>query len=186
MNAPAISQRLKYQTALLTVNRTVLNTNFRMVYPLLPVFARGVGVELSQIAILLTLAQLIGLAAPVAGEIAERRSKRFNMILGMAFNMVGLTAVFWIPGYLGLGVALLLGAAGKVTLFDPAVQAYIGDRVPYARRGLFMGLMELSWSAAYLVGVPTMAYLIDLFDWRAPFAVLAALNGIGLVTCCSC
>jgi DHA1 family inner membrane transport protein len=181
MTAAAITSRLKYQTTLLTVNRTILNTNFRMVYPLLPVFARGVGVALADIAILLTLAQLIGLLAPVAGEMAERRSKRFNMLLGMALSMFGLTAVFWIPGYVGLGAALLMGAAGKVALYDPATQAYIGDRIPYEKRGLIMGLMELSWSAAYLIGVPAMAYLIDVFDWRAPFAVLAALNGLGLV-----
>jgi predicted MFS family arabinose efflux permease len=179
--ATTIAPRLRYQVALLTVNRTVMNTGFRMVYPLLPVFARGVGVEIGAIATILTFTQLIGLLAPVMGIIAERRSKRFNIVLGLAVNTIGLSMVFLIPGYAGLAVALILAAVGKNTLYDPAVQAYVGDRVPYQRRGLVMAIIEFSWSLAFLIGVPLMTWLIDLYDWRAPFAVVAALTGIGTV-----
>jgi MFS transporter, DHA1 family, inner membrane transport protein len=181
MQQITLSRRIQTQAALLTANRTVINTGFRMLYPLLPVFARGVGVEIGQIATVLTFTQLVGLAAPVMGELAERRSKRFNILLGLGVNVLGLGLVFVLPGFAGLTAALLLVAVGKNTLYDPAAIAYIGDRVPYQRRGLVMGAMELSWSMAFLLGVPAMAWLIEGYGWRAPFAVLSMLSAVGLI-----
>ncbi|MEO0563122.1 MAG: MFS transporter [Chloroflexota bacterium] len=180
MQATALSlNTVRLHATLITVDRTVINTGFRMVYPLLPVLARGAGVELSAIAGILTFTQLIGVAAPVMGELAERRSKRFNLVMGMALSAFGFSLVFILPGGIGLGAALLIAAFGKTTLFDPAAQAYVGDRVPYEQRGAIMALMELSWSMAFLLGVPAMAWLIDAFDWRAPFAVLGLLSFAG-------
>ena len=65
-------------------------------------------------------------------------------------------------------------------LFDPAVHAYFGDRVPYAQRGTAVAVTEMAWSAAFIVGVPFMGLLIARFGWSAPFPVLAAL-GLGML-----
>ena len=66
-------------------------------------------------------------------------------------------------------------------IFDPTMQAYIGDRVPYERRGRVMGITELSWSAAWLLGVPSAGWLIARVGWQAPFALLAVLGVAGLL-----
>jgi predicted MFS family arabinose efflux permease len=63
-------------------------------------------------------------------------------------------------------------AASKL-LFDPSLQAYLGDRTPYARRGLVIAFSELGWSGAALVGIPVAGLLIARSDWRAPFLPLA-------------
>lgn len=166
------------QLYFLTVNRTVINTSFRMVYPLLPVLARSVNVELAAIATVLTFTNLTGLLAPALGLLAARRSNRFNIVLGLILNALGLLAVFVAPNFTGLAVALLVGGIAKVT-FDPAVSAYVGDRVPYERRGFVMGIIEISWSAAFLIGVPLMTLLIDRYEWRAPFITIAVLSMMG-------
>ncbi len=168
------------QIASLTLTRIVLNTSFRMVYPLLPVFSRSVQVDVATIANLLTVLQLAGLTAPLFGQVAEQRGRRFVILLGILTFTLGMFPVFLLPNFWGFAASLLLASIGKLA-FDPAVQAYIGDRVPYERRGLALGVMELGWSGAFLLGVPAMTWLIAQFDWKAPFVALLMLGAAALV-----
>jgi predicted MFS family arabinose efflux permease len=173
-------ESLLFQVSMLTTTRTVINTGHRMVYPLLPVFARSVGVEITSIATVLAFTQLLGLSAPFIGTISERQGRKFTILLGMAIYVVGMLAVFVIPNFTGLAIALLAAALGKIA-FDPALQAYIGDRIPYERRGLFLGIVEFAWSGAFLIGVPAMTWLVAQYNWQAPFAALAILTTIGFI-----
>lgn len=177
MPSKQIKSTLYQQITMLTTTRTVINTGFRMVYPLLPVFARGVDVDIATFGIVLTLLQLLSLSAPFLGQVSEQQGRRFTMLLGLGMYIVGMGMVFISPNFIGLSVALIIAALGKVA-FDPALQAYIGDRVPYQKRGLFMGILEFGWAGAFIVGVPIMTWLIAQSNWQAPFAVLAILTGI--------
>ncbi|MBW2565181.1 MAG: MFS transporter, partial [Deltaproteobacteria bacterium] len=57
----------------------------------------------------------------------------------------------------------------------------VSENVPFKRRGLAIGLIEYSWSASTLVGIPLVALLIDRFGWRAPFIVLGGLSLLGMI-----
>jgi len=70
---------------------------------------------------------------------------------------------------------MILAVAGKLIL-DPAVGAYLGDRVPYSRRGLAMALSEVSWSGAALLGVPLAGWLIARAGWNKPFLLFGILG----------
>ncbi|MEZ4671955.1 MAG: MFS transporter [Anaerolineae bacterium] len=166
--------------ALLTGTRTIIDTGSRMIYPLLPVFARGVKVEISAIVSILTLMQLLGLVAPFIGRTAEQRGRKFTILLGLLLYVAGMVSVFILPDFTGLAVALLLGALGRTAL-GPAVQAYIGDKVPYHRRGSYLGFVELAWSGAFLFGVPAMTWLIAHYNWQTPFLALAILGAVSFV-----
>jgi MFS transporter, DHA1 family, inner membrane transport protein len=91
--------------------------------------------------------------------------------------------VVWLfPGYLTFFIFLMLVVAAKF-IFDPALQAYLGDRTPYARRGLVIAVTELGWSAAALIGLPLVGVLIARGTWRAPFLpllLLGLLAGVAL------
>lgn len=163
--------------ALLTGTRTFTDTGVRMIYPLLPVFARGVNVEVSAIVSILALMQLLGLVAPFIGRISEQRGRKFTILLGLLLYVAGMISVFILPDFTGLAIALLLGALGRTAL-GPAMQAYIGDKVPYHRRGLYLGFVELAWSGAFLIGVPAMTWLIANYNWQAPFLALAILGTV--------
>jgi len=63
-------------------------------------------------------------------------------------------------------------------VFDPAMQAYIGDRVNYQRRGLAMAGTELGWSLSFVLGMPLVAFIIARQGWLAPFPLLAILGVI--------
>jgi predicted MFS family arabinose efflux permease len=74
---------------------------------------------------------------------------------------------------------MVLTTFGKFT-FDPAMQAYLGDRVPYRRRGLTLAITELGWSGAFFLGVPAVGFLIARLGWLAPFPLLAVLSLIAM------
>jgi predicted MFS family arabinose efflux permease len=83
-------------------------------------------------------------------------------------------------GQLGAAVAAFALFGLTKVLYDPAVYAYVSDRIPYGQRGRAVGLIELSWSSAWLVGVPASGFLIERLGWQAPWAALILFGGLGL------
>ncbi|MCX6070263.1 MAG: MFS transporter [Chloroflexi bacterium] len=158
-----------------TAARTVVNTGYRMVYPFLPVIARGLGVELTDVALAITARSSLGLASPFLGSFADIAGRRRTIVFGLTLFGASLLIVGLRPTLPALFLSLILAAAGKLIL-DPAVGAYLGDRVPYARRGLTMALSEVSWSGAFLLGVPLVGWLIARAGWNRPFTLLALLG----------
>ena len=169
--------RLRFQLLIFMVLRTILNTMHRMVYPFLAVFARGLGVDVAMLSFVVTLRSFFGMFAPVFGAIADQRGRRFGMLLGIFLFIMGMSLAALAPSFLTFSIALLLAILSKY-LFDPSMQAYFGDRIPYERRGTALAVTEGAWSLAFVAGVPLMGWLIARFGWNAPFPLLA---GLGLV-----
>lgn len=161
------------------VARVALNLQFRVVYPFLPTISRGLGVPLETASLLLTVRAFVGALSPIYGLAADRYGRRPMMIGGLLALIAGAGLTALAPG---LGVALiaftLLGFSKAA--FDPAMQAYVGDSVPYARRGRVMSLLELSWSLSWFLGVPVAGFAIALSGWRAPFVLIAGAGALAL------
>ena len=155
--------------------RTVLNTMHRMVYPFLGVFARGLGVNITDLSLALTARSIIGTFGPFAATVADQRGRKFGMLLGLGVFTLGVTVVVFWPTLIGLTVALIMSTMGKY-IFDPGMQAYIGDRVPYERRGRAIAITEFGWSLAFIVGIPVMGFVISRNGWMAPFPLLLLLG----------
>jgi predicted MFS family arabinose efflux permease len=158
--------------------RAILNTMHRMVYPFLTVFARGLGVDITTLSLTLGARNIMGMFGPLLAPIADRRGRKFGMLMGIVVFTAGVGLVALYPNFYTLSAALILALLGKY-LFDPAMQAYFGDRVPYEQRGTALAVTEVSWSLAFILGVPGMAFLIARYGWNAPFPLLAIL-GIGM------
>jgi len=172
---------LRAQIVAFTLARLVLNTGHRLVYPFLPAIARGLGVEFEAVALAVTARSALGLVSPLFGSLADLRGRRIAMLVGLGLFGLGMALVAVWPTYLALFAGLLLASAAKL-IFDPAMQAYIGDRVVYGRRGRALAVTELSWSFAFLLGMPVAGWLIARTDsWRAPFPWLALLALLAIV-----
>ena len=163
-----------------TLCRVILNTSRRFAYPFAPVLSRGLGVELTAITSLIAANQATTLFGLFFGPVADRLGYRLMMLIAMAMLTLGMFAGGFFPFYGVILVALFLAGIGK-TIFDPTIQAYVSENVPFKRRGLVIGLIEYSWSASTLVGIPLVALLIDRFGWRAPFIVLGGLSLLGMI-----
>jgi predicted MFS family arabinose efflux permease len=148
-----------WQLSVLLAGRLVANTAFRVVYPLLAALAAGFGVPLATASLLVTVQVAATLLSPLGGTLSDARGERFTMGAGLALLCAG-ALVCALAGSFApflLGYALIgLGTS----LFNPAVQAYASARTPYSRRGRVLGLLELSWALAALVGVTGLAVLI--------------------------
>jgi DHA1 family inner membrane transport protein len=170
--------RIRVQLVVIALLRLILNTLHRMAYPFLAIFARGLGVDVTAISLVLTGRNLAGGLGPFLASVADRRGRRFAMLAGAATFTVGVSAVAIHPNLPTLIIALIFGVLSK-DLFDPAIQAYFGDRVPYEQRGTALAITEMSWSFAFIAGVPLTGLLIARYGWSAPFPVLAIL-GVGM------
>ena len=174
MSKPSLTP-LRGQLSLFLITRTVMNTGFRMVYPFLPTFARVLGVDISAISLAITARSSLGIFGPLFGSAGDRIGRRSAMLVGLGFFAGGsILLLFW-PTYPSLFIALLLGALGKI-IFDPAMQAYLGDNVHYSLRGRAVAISEVGWSGASLVGLPFVGWLISRSGWVAPFPLLGLLS----------
>lgn len=132
----------------------------RMVYPFLAVFSRGLGIDLATLSLALTIRSLIGTVGPFIATIGDSRGRKLTMMLGLGLFTAGASVVVFWPTFLAFAVALILTTLGKF-VFDPPMQAYLGDRVPYERRGRVLAVTELGWSLAFIGGIPLMGFLIS-------------------------
>ncbi|NOH01235.1 MAG: MFS transporter [Chloroflexi bacterium] len=167
--------RLRFQLIIFMFLRTILNSAHRMVYPFLPIFARGLGVDIATMSLLMTARSLLGATSPLLGPIADRRGRKFGMLTGLGIFTLGIGIVAVFPTFWALAVALSFAMVGKF-MFDPAMQAYFGDRIPYNQRGTALAVTEVAWSLGFIVGVPVAGFLIDRFGWSAPFPLFTILG----------
>jgi predicted MFS family arabinose efflux permease len=164
---------------MILLSRTTINSSFRIVYPFLPVISRGLGVPLMAVSFLLTLRALVGLSSPLFGPLSDRYGRRSLMLAGLGMLAMGAALIAGWPTY-GVAIAAFVLLGLSKTAYDPAMQAYLSDAVPYHRRGWVLGVTELSWSAAWLLGVPAAGLLIERGGWQVPFVALALLALVGL------
>ncbi len=173
---------LAFQVMLFTLTRLVLNTSLRMVYPFLSLFQSGLGVGLAEFSALFTARSLVGGLGPLLAPLADRRGRKVSILLGIGLFVVGAVFILIWPTFpMFFASSLLMVLAYQVYL--PAMQAYLGDRVEYTRRGRVMGITELSWSASFILGVPLVGWLLSRTgNWLSPFPLLAGLGLVALVT----
>jgi predicted MFS family arabinose efflux permease len=187
MSNPAVSEKASTSVTQLilaivvtTLCRLVLNTARRFVYPFAPALSRGLGVPLTAITSLIAINQATSVLGLFFGPVSDRLGYRFMMLTGMAMLVVGMFAGGFFPFYGVILMALFLAGLGK-SIFDPALQAYVGERVPFHRRGLVIGFLEFSWAGSTLLGIPTIALLIDRLGWRSPFFVMGGFGLLGIL-----
>lgn len=172
------TRSLVLQLGAATLARLIANTSRRFAYPFASALSRGLGVPLTSITSLIAVNQATGMLGPFFGPLGDRWGYRVMLLAGMSILGVGLLAAGLLPFYGVVLLALFLAGLGK-SVFDPAIQAYVGEKVPYQRRGLAIGVIEFAWAGSSLVGIPLVGLLIERLGWQSPFFVL---GGLGLLS----
>ncbi len=155
--------------------RTVINAMVRMVYPFLPIFGRGMGVDLRMLSFAITIRSASGLLGPFLASVGDLRGRKTGMLFGVGLFTAGAGVMALRPGYPAFVAMLVLGIMANF-VFVPSMQAFIGDRVPYERRGLVLGISEMGWSLSFIIGVPLIGLVIYRAGWQAPFPWLAGMG----------
>lgn len=162
------------------LSRSLLDTAYRAVYPFLPFIAADLGVSIGTAAELIQTRNLVGLTAPFFGPLSDRYGRRNLMLVGLSITFVTCLLLGVFTSFAFAIAAMMLMGLGSV-IFIPAALAYLGDRVPYAERGRAMGLSELSWSAAALVGLPLFGIAVQFSGWRTGFVALGIVGMAALI-----
>lgn len=156
------------------VLRLLIDTSGQMFYPLVPIFAAGLGVSAVVIGRLISLQWLLGIFAPIFGNLADRYGYRPFMQLGLLSVGVGMI-VFATSSTMAIAVigSLILGFG--FSLFTPNLLAYLSANLPVERRSRGMGVVELAWGLSGIIGIMSLGVAIARWDWRTP------LIGLGIV-----
>lgn len=170
-----LSQKTWIQISTTTLIRTVTNTGFRMVFPFQPMLMEGLGISLVAITRMYAGQSLVGIISPFLASLADTRGRRTGMLAGLILFCLGTLLVSIIPTSLGFLFFLILSMLGKA-IFDPSLQAFFGDTIPFERRGFVLGITETSWSLSFFLGVPAAGFLMSRLGLLSPFLFLTVLG----------
>lgn len=160
--------------------RLLLNTAKRFLYPFAPLFSRKLQVPLSSISALIALNQSTSIIGLFIAPLGDKIGYKIIMLTGMLLLITGMLGAGIFPTYGVFLIALFLSGMAK-SIFDPALQAYAGQKVPFNKRGYVIGLLELSWAGSLLIGVPSMGFIIENIGWKTPFFMIATASFITFI-----
>jgi len=123
--------------------RLLIDTSGQLLYPFVPIFAAGLGVSAVVIGRLFSLQSLVGIFAPIFGNLADRYGYRQFMRLGLGSVGVGMIVFASSPTVPIAAIGSLVLGFG-LSLFTPNLLAYLGANLPAERRSRGMGAVELA------------------------------------------
>jgi MFS family permease len=150
---------------------------------LIPLLHLHRGLPLAQ-AGLLAAAPTFGMMLTLVawGAVADRHGERWVIAGGLALTAVFSLAAAAVPGYLGLGVLLLLGGAAAASTNSASGRVVVGW-FPRSRRGLAMGIRQMSQPlgvAIAALAVPTLAGHVGIW---VPLVLAGVLIAVLAVAC---
>ena len=175
-----LKRTLNFQVTVVVIVRLVFNTFYRMIYPFLSYFAKGLGVDLRTISYAITMRSLMGLIGPFLASVADSRGRKAGMLIGTIAYTAAISLIALWPTYPAFFIALSLAFIGYL-IFVPSLQAYLGDQVPYEERGRVLGITEFAWSLSAIIGVPLIGLIIARQGWLAPFPLIALLGALSVI-----
>lgn len=170
--------KLSHQIIVATLCKLLLNTGRRFIYPFAPALSRGLDVPLAAITSIIAVCQFSSLIGILSGPMADRFGYRVIMRSGLLLLIVGMLACGVSSWYWLAMLGLVLASFGK-TLFDPALQAFIGSKVDYSRRGRAIGFSETAWAGSTLIGIPLLGLSIEYLGLGSSYYLLAGLGVLG-------
>lgn len=154
--------------------RLLIDTSGQMFYPFVPILAGGLGVSAVVIGRLLSLQSLLGIFAPIFGNLADQYGYRPFMRLGLLAVGTGMIVFASSPSIPIAAIGSLLLGFG-FSLFTPNLLAYLSATLPADRRSRGMGAVEMAWGLAGIIGIAQLGLAIARWGWRPP------LIGLGIV-----
>ena len=133
---------------------------------------------------LLAAAPTVGMVLTLVawGAAADRFGERGVIAGGLALTAVFALVAAYVPGLVPLGLVLALGGAASASANAASGRVVVGW-FPRERRGLAMGLRQMSQPLGVAVAALIVPPLASSFGIAAPFLVAAALLGVLTLAC---
>ncbi|MBX3208086.1 MAG: MFS transporter [Labilithrix sp.] len=172
------SRYQRFVVALLAFLQFTVVLDFMILSPLGAILMDELGVTTAQFG---RVVSAYAFSAGISGLLAAGFADRFDRKKLLLFFYVG-----FVFGTLLCGVApsypFLLGARIVTGIFGGVIAsisfAIVADLFPLSMRGRVMGLVQSSFAASQILGIPIGLYLATRLGWHAPFLMIV---GVGVV-----
>jgi predicted MFS family arabinose efflux permease len=170
-NKIPLFQRLRYLLFLGVAAKMLVDTSMQIFNPFLVIIGSGVGIGTIAMGRLVALRSLMGLTAPVLGNLADKIGYKSVIRMSLVLNGIGMILAALSGNIFIFGFALVLSGIGQIG-YTPNLHAYLSSRLPYKKRAMGLGIVEYSWALAGILGLFLSGLLIDAFSWKTPFFIL--------------
>jgi predicted MFS family arabinose efflux permease len=152
--------------------------DFVIIMPLGPQFMRVFEINPKQFGIIVSSytfsASFFGFLGAFFLDKFDRKKSLIVLLSGFSLGTL-LCAIS--PNYMFLVLArIIAGAFGGV--MGATTFSIIGDVIPPERRGQATGFVMSGFALASVLGIPIGLYLANIFDWHAPFYMLAISSSL--------
>lgn len=142
----------------------------------LPIYARNVGLNDAEIAIVLGAQLAVAMVAkPITGRVSDRAGRIPVIVIGLLLCATALPLIFRSESLTALVLAALLLGLG-VGAVTPVTNALIADLASARRLGAAMGVFGTIWDIGEAAGPMIAGFLIGRLGYAATFDVLAAIT----------
>jgi MFS family permease len=150
---------------------------------LIPLLHVQQGISLSR-AGLLASAPTFGMVLTLVlwGHLADRHGERWVIAGGLGLAAVFALVALPVKGFVGLGLLLVLGGAATASANAASGRIVMGW-FPAARRGLAMGVRQMSQPIGVALAAVTVPHLASRFGTRGPMLVDGVVLAIVAVAC---
>ncbi|HGY9625084.1 TPA: MFS transporter [Pseudomonas putida] len=136
-------------------------------------------------AVLVLMSLAYSLSAYPAGALSDRVGRRAMLMIGLGLLMAADLALAWAPGWLGLGLGVVLWGL-HMGFTQGIFSALIADSAPADLRGTAFGMFNLLSGVALLVASVVAGLLWDAAGYQATFLLgalfaAATLAGVALL-----
>jgi predicted MFS family arabinose efflux permease len=163
---------------LLAVGMFAIGTDGYVIAGILPPVAADLGASVAAAGQLVTVfAVAYAVGSPVLSAVAERMCRRRLLIVAMLTFMLANALAAAASSYAVLAVARV-AAALSAAVFVPNALAASSELVSEHRRGRALAAVTAGLTVATALGVPLGTFIGNAVDWRATFALVAALGAL--------
>jgi predicted MFS family arabinose efflux permease len=164
----------------LMLSRFAQDSASRAPLPFLGVIAAAYGQDIGAVSWLSIALTLAGLVSPLTSILSHRFGSRRMLLWPPLVFVIACAFLPFAPSFASV-IALFIAISVTKAMFDPQVQTFIAERVPFERRGTVIGVLELSWALSFIIGAPVFGLLVDRVSWSAPFVLMGGIALFGMV-----
>jgi predicted MFS family arabinose efflux permease len=164
----------------LMLSRFAQDSASRAPLPFLGVIAAAYGQDIGAVSWLSIALTLAGLVSPLTSILSHRFGSRRMVFWPPLVFVIACAFLPFAPSFASV-IALFIAISVTKAMFDPQVQTFIAERVPFERRGTVIGVLELSWALSFIIGAPVFGLLVDRVSWSAPFVLMGGIALLGML-----
>lgn len=175
-NSAAFTGYQKFVISVLSFLQFTIILDFMILSPLGAILMPAMKISTSQFG---TVVSAYAISAALAGFLTAGFADKFDrkkillffyggFILGTLFCSLAPSYEFL------LGARIVTGLFGGV--IGSVIYAILTDLFPLHQRGRAMGLLQTSFAASQILGIPAGLYLSNIWGWHMPFLMIVAIS----------